>query len=568
MSRLTAKHKIYAALTGGVFFATLLPLGFSGTNYGQKALLIAVALPLLSLAVFAFVRFFLAPVADSAAFRAAYRLGRRFVFTTPQPAFLAAIACLFAVVSLSIGYSQFRWTPFVEDSIAQSIHAWIFTQGALTLPAFPLPEFIKSWHLGNAGGKFYSQYPPGHSVLLALGQLVHAPWLVNPLLGAATCVAIFFLAKETHGARIARVAALLALASPMMLNMSAEFMNGATALLFATLFALFFVRSIRTHALADALLAGACIGYCFLTRPYTAMAFAFPFALYLACGLRWRTAGAMALGFLPLALACLWFNAQTTGNPFTFGYETIDFPSEGFLVRPGFGLIHPDYAVHFNRTEHTLLVGLKHMFNDLNGMQFFLFRWPVPSLLFVAAAFMLPARRARWNGLLLAVAGAMVAANIFYFIQQYCFGVRYLYETSGVLIILTAYGIARAPLLWRVAAHSQLGAGALRRRVALLVALCMLAAIPLSSRAVDKVMDGCMANAPSPVLTLLSSGLKNAVVFIPPEQYEPYALFNPPSAERDIIAVRDLGEEKNRELLALFPGRDVYRLSPSGELSR
>ena len=42
----------------------------------------------------------------------------------------------------------------------------------------------------------------------ALGVLIGAPWLVNPVLGALSVLAIHGLAKETHGPGVARLAAL------------------------------------------------------------------------------------------------------------------------------------------------------------------------------------------------------------------------------------------------------------------------------------------------------------------------------------------------------------------------
>lgn len=73
-------------------------------------------------------------------------------------------------------------------------------------------------------------------MLLAIGVLLDASFIINPLIGALSCGATYMLAQSLAGQKQARIAALLCLLSPFILMMSAEFMNHSTALLSATSF--------------------------------------------------------------------------------------------------------------------------------------------------------------------------------------------------------------------------------------------------------------------------------------------------------------------------------------------
>ena len=78
-----------------------------------------------------------------------------------------------------------------------------------------------------------------------LGEVVGAPWVINPLLGALAVVVVFYLGKTIYDERTARIAALLASVSPFLIFMSSEFYNHATSLLFSTLFVWFFALALH-----------------------------------------------------------------------------------------------------------------------------------------------------------------------------------------------------------------------------------------------------------------------------------------------------------------------------------
>ena len=108
-------------------------------------------------------------------------------FYNVKPAFFLLFFFLLAFILTNLGsYFLFEHIPHVTDSIKQVFHGKIFATGRLAAPSHPLKEFFDFRGTMNdmrGDGKWYSEYPPGHSFLMMLGALISAPWLVNPVLG-------------------------------------------------------------------------------------------------------------------------------------------------------------------------------------------------------------------------------------------------------------------------------------------------------------------------------------------------------------------------------------------------
>ena len=115
---------------------------------------------------------------------------------------------------------------------------------------------------------------------LALGFLVRAPWLVNPLLGvlALRCFRGFFHEAGVTG-RTARLAILLLAVSPFLVFMNGTYMSHATTLVLFGLFCWRWARLLRLEQRRDAVVAGLALGACFLVRPVDTVAIGVPFAV-------------------------------------------------------------------------------------------------------------------------------------------------------------------------------------------------------------------------------------------------------------------------------------------------
>ncbi|MDP2885027.1 MAG: glycosyltransferase family 39 protein [Ignavibacteria bacterium] len=476
-------------------------------------------------------------------------LKRRFL-ATKTFYFLGALFLLEFGLTNLLSFSVFEHLPHVQDGVAQVFQGKIFALGRLTAPSPPYPEFFEISTMITDGG-WYSQYPPGHSFLLMFGALAGAVWVINPLFGSATVVLTYYLAKELYGEATGRVSAILVFLSPFVLFMSSEYMNHTTSLFFFMLFAFAFTKTVRTGKPKFGVIAGAALGWLFNIRPFTAVALALPFIVYglFASGKRPQTLKVPALlgvaTFLLFGAALLSFNWLTNGDPFLFGYQVL----YSTTVEPGFGS-----SAWGN--PHTPLRGLLQTLNNFNGLNKFLFEWPIPSLFFVSLLFSTGGHN-RWDVLLLLSALSLAGFHFFYWFQHWCFGPRYLFEASGILVILTARGMLLAPRLFRDVLGYRCSVD--RAHAGILATVAFLFAFGFVSNlpALSKFYGDRYWNVSGELLkTVEERGIRHAVVFVM-SNYESVFTANDPTLKGDVIFVRDLGQ-KNEEFLRSFPGYTPY----------
>jgi 4-amino-4-deoxy-L-arabinose transferase-like glycosyltransferase len=519
----------------------------------------------------------------------------------PRWQFLLLCAGFTFIVANLVSLFVFEHLPHIQDSIAQVFQARIFASGRLYLPSSAFPDFFDYTHIINISGqtghpasgfnipnwpgpagRWYSQYPFLHSFLLMLGVLVHMPWVINPLLGALTIPAIYFLARELYDESTARLSAGLASLTPFIFNMSAEYMNHASALLFVTLFALFYFRTLNPPApshkpqatnahrssfirhssfiihhssltsLVNPLLAGAFLGLVANVRSFSALGLAVPFACY-GLYLVVREPGRYLPRFLVMVVAAgtvtgliLVYNWLTNGHPLLFGY----------VVKWGAG-----HEIGFGRSgwgdQHTPLRGLVNTGHDANLLNKFLFEWPLPALVPLGILFA-SGTRDRRDWLLVSMYFALAGAYFFYWFHNVCFGPRFLYESSAALVILTVRGGKALPTLLRNTFNTPVDDRAvarfLGRSLAVLLFVMVAAGLwPLfkSYRSYGWVNDKYLRN-------VKRHELHNALVFC--AQYGAGFTANPLSLQADVIYARDYGM-LNSALTVAYPGRACYYVS-------
>jgi hypothetical protein len=394
-----------------------------------------------------------------------------------------ACAVMVTLVAAALSSVVFGRIPHVQDSIAQLFQARIFAHGRLWLASPPLREFFDYAHI-ISDGRWYSQYPPGHSLLLVPGVWLGVPWMVNPVLGGLSVLGIFLLARETFGRSVARVTAVLAVLSPFLVLMASEFMAHESGLFAVTWFLLYALRALRTGSRRDAGIGGAFLLLAVLVRPYTAFACALPLIVHSgwwyatarsrAAGSRiafppWRPLVILAAGGAAGVVLYGLYNWGTTGDPLLPGYIRLYGPSHGL----GFGKGSWGGA-------HTLARGLRHAGANLAALNRDLFAWPVTSLWPLLAG-LLPA--GAWAGsgrrdlgpapgaipgvtaLLALVPVSLLLAHVFYWYHDLCFGPRYLYESLGPILALSGLGLVRTAGLftrgpwWRAKSEPPTGRG-------------------------------------------------------------------------------------------------------------
>lgn len=478
---------------------------------------------------------------------------RSFLSRVRLPWLLAALfAAEFALANL-ISYCAFEHIPHIQDSFAQVFQGTIFAAGRLTAPSPPLKELFDYMHIIN-NGRWYSQYPPGHSFLLMFGVLAGAPWMVNPLLGACTVVLLYFLGRELYGDATGRLSAVLAFLSPFILFMSSEYMNHAAGLALFTLFALCYARAVRRRTVIPALIGGAALGWIVTIRPLSAAGLALAFTAHavwlLARRFRqyWRPFLAMAVPALALTGVLLAYNYLTNGDPLLFGYQVL----HGDAHLPGFGRAAWGEPL-------TPGLGIAHALNNIVGLNKYLFEWPIPCLTFVCILFA-SGRANRWDALLLAALAGLALAYVFYWYQDWCFGPRLLYEAAGCAVVLTARGMYCTPHLVRRAFGRPVPARRVCGFVAALLLLCTAYGLATNVPALYREYSSSYWSVDATVQKQVrQKGLERSVIFIRGMLYLPG---NSPFLDNGIIYVWDK-PGRRKDVMALFPGYR-YFLSDTG----
>ena len=382
----------------------------------------------------------------------------RLVLRPAPKAFALALGCVALGASLFVSLWAFAGQPFGADEMAQQWHARILSTGRLTAPTELLPEFFNTWPVLDREGRWFSQYPIGGPALVAIGVRLGAPWLINPVLLAIATMALYSFLARAFDETVARVTTLVFVASPMVLVMGASQMNHLPALAF-TIVALWALA--RWDSAEDegdhrraAVAIGVAVGLVALVRPLDAVIVAavvgcFQAARALEAPRRWVSIAFEVLaGTVPIAVL-LWANARTTGSPLVFGYEALNGPGHGW----GF---HADPSGDL----HTPLRGLTLASGYLMRLSLYLFEWPLPGVLVIAAGMAAVKRPTRWDVLLAAIALAFVAAYGAYWFDGFFAGPRFLFTAVPAFVLFAA----RAP-----AAIAELVPRATVRRVAMLV---------------------------------------------------------------------------------------------------
>ncbi|MCE2399492.1 glycosyltransferase family 39 protein [Candidatus Poribacteria bacterium] len=356
----------------------------------------------------------------------------------PRPFMIGMfIGCV--LICSSISWHMFDGVPGFLDSCSYMFQARLFAHGMLSAPLPPETQFFE---VGNTilSDKWYTVYPPGYPAVLALGVLFRITWLVNPILAALTIVCIFLLAKELYGDNTAKLSVVLTCASSFFLFMSSEFASHTSTLFFITTAFLSFVRMTKKkRPLLSAMVCGTALGIALLCRPYTTAWICAYLGIAAIVMRKHLSIRYILIGATPLIAACLAFlayNAATTGHPLLLGYIA----AHGREHLPGF---HQD---PWMEKPHTIIQGMKYLIGNLNGLNYYLFEWPVPSLFFVVL-YLAFGKKETWDWMLVGWLSSLFVGHIFYFFNTFHLGPRFVYETLPAAILLTSKGIVTSTQL-------------------------------------------------------------------------------------------------------------------------
>lgn len=358
---------------------------------------------------------------------------------------LLAVA-LAALVSVRI----YERIPHLEDEIAYVWQARLIAGGDLSTAS---PEFSKSFlvpFVVDHEGRRFGKYPLGWPALLGVGEWLGLRDWINPFLAGLAVWLIYRLGMRVFNEGVGLIAALLTVVSPFFLLNAGSLLAHVWGLVLTCAFALFWLDVFGTahepsqepskrlwlKTIAAALVMGVLV----LSRPYTALGVALPFAFH-GLFLLVRADNQVRLRLLVFGVVCvllaslhfLW-QFDVTGSPWTNPYTLWwEYDSVGF--GPGHGVSPQGHTLRQARTNtrFSLLVG----YSDLFG-------WARYSWIFIPFGVWAVLRRARrfWRAWL--VAGIFPALLLFYmayWVGSWLFGPRYYFEGLASLVLLSAVGI-------------------------------------------------------------------------------------------------------------------------------
>ncbi|HLF02576.1 MAG TPA: glycosyltransferase family 39 protein [Anaerolineales bacterium] len=456
--------------------------------------------------------------------------------------------------TLVIAYDIYDRIPRLEDELANIYQAQVFASGRLyahTPPVEPLAFGVP--FVVDFDGKRFSKYPPGESILLALGLWLGDPWLIGPFLGVLALAATYRLGRGLFDKRTALLAIVLGVVSPFYLVITPSFMPHAASMLAATLFALCFLRLQETespftlHALA--LVAGLALGFEFLVRPYTAIWTAVPFGLFVISDLR-RDAQRylklyclMALGFAIVGGLLPIYNYNLTGQVRLSLYE-LWWPFDRLGFGPDVGPFGFTPLAAFDKTGSDL----ENLTHDLHGVPFL-------SLIPLALGLFLRPR-ARTDGFLLLMLISLMVGAFVYHSGSRLYGPRYFYEAWPAMMLLSARGLLK--LIGLPRDHRPIRF-LIYAGVGVFFSIGIFFYIPFRFNLMRNVHKGALnwdvAHA------VQQANLHRALVFQFADDWPEAAagnLLTDPDLTADVIYARYLGPDSYLSMVAVHPDREIY----------
>ena len=217
-----------------------------------------------------------------------------------------AIAVVFVIVAAAAARLVYRAHPLSMDEYGAVFQAEAFAAGHLTgrMPTELLgrvlgPGFLGFFFSANpVTGQIVANYWPGFSLLLTPFALAGVPWVLNPLIGGLTVLALHRLAKRLYPDTDAPGwAVLFAIASPMFVVNSISYYSMPAHLLANTVYVLLLLDPSPGRLFAAGLTGAFALS---LHQPFPHAVFAVPWLVWIATrpgGL--RRLGYLAAGYLP-----------------------------------------------------------------------------------------------------------------------------------------------------------------------------------------------------------------------------------------------------------------------------
>lgn len=278
----------------------------------------------------------------------------------------------------------FDGIPHVTDETSHWFQAQLFAAGAMYAPLPPCPQaFFQHNVVMTRDGRWFSKYPPGQALWMALGKRFDRVDWMMPLASALGLLAFLGLVRQVFDVRTARWAGVAWLISPQIQLLAGSYMSHVTALAWSLVATYTWMRALLAARQRAMFFWGIASGWFWLlaviTRPQDALLWALWVGVISIVLARpwnnwnkwlWTVPGVM-LGALPLALFFGYRNILLFGELLLLGY----YLPEDLLVMP---LIKDEFG--FSDT-HTPQIALQYLLWGVYRLNRSLLGWPFSFLL-------------------------------------------------------------------------------------------------------------------------------------------------------------------------------------------
>ena len=512
----------------------------------------------------------------------------RIVLRSPRWAFLAVTVGLSIISSAWFAYDVMDRRTHIVDESAMLFQAEVLASGRLYAKAPPVPEAFDYEFIIVDGPKWYGKYFIGQSLFLVPGVWLGVPWLMHPLLIGACVWLTYVLGRDLLNEKIARIAAILMVFSPLRLYIGGTMMGHASSLFMLLVFAVATLKVVRDpKRWGWGLVAGGFLGLACNARPLTVVGMAGAMGIAAMIAIEWRRLSIKTVVAFSAALAIgvgifFAYNKALTGSA-----TLTPFNKWSANDRLGFG---PEVGLEYWRKQdkgHTLYRGL---FVDAYQNSYYIgssvigwgdITWPLlllPLVLVPPWMAASPTVRKRWRGAgwtLSAVWLSLAFVHVFHVSSGELWGQpRYWSEALPEMILLIAITLAMArvalPRVCRqVGIFPAVRTG--RSAVWLTGVMLVVASWYIGHRQLINKSEIFVQVANVPRLAA-NEGNSNALVFMKTGSFRTVAkdkkgdeylnvfMENNPNLTSPVIYARDLGPAKNAELAKHFLDRKLYWL--------
>ncbi|MBP6820346.1 MAG: glycosyltransferase family 39 protein [Acidobacteria bacterium] len=469
------------------------------------------------------------------------------------------------VLAVLLSFFSYQRHPHLGDEVAYLYHARYLATGVLTMPTpTPLEAFDLDLFDHDAA-RWYCSPPVGWPLVLALGVLVNADWLVNPLLGGICVLLAFLLVKELYDRRTARLTALLLALSPWHALVGMSYMTHSVALAFALLAAVAAAWARKNGNIFWALLSGVATGMVGMIRPLEGAIVGGLIGLWIigVGGKRLKIPGlaAWALGCGIIGAAIFYYNFVLTGSPTKFPimvwadkYMGVNSNAMGFGPDRGNGWPIDPYP------GHSPLEGVINSNLNITAINTELFGWATGSLILIALLCLsLKLRGSDWK--MMALIAAVFTAHFFYwFSGGPDFAARYWYLMIVPCVVLSVRGLQ--VLINRLTDQERQPHLPRTRALVAVLSLSLMALVNFTPwRAIDKYHH---YNQMRPDVLRLAKehSFGKSLILIRGEQFPDFAsaaIYNPIDLKADApVYAWDENPNLRNEVLKLYSDRPVW----------